>query len=1450
MFIPVFVLRKTWLAILATLALVALIATGLTVNASPARADTAATGSGGLFMPQQGRIYSSANPGNTKMVANQWRTIQVLGQAGLPATGVSAVQVSLAAVNQPAGGILYSAKNSNSTRVQQIIFGSAAVTNTAILPVADNGTVMIMATAETDVIVDLQGYYTAGNTAAGGYVPIDPTQLNTIPGNTSYTSGQSVTFSVGKGGLIPSNASSVVLNVVEFADDTTANGWLNIKPANSPATFQGAQFNWPAGKDYVWTTAVDLPESSNGNVTISVGPRGSIKLAVSVLGYYTAAAGNTAAGMFIPAQSRAKGLTQVVVGKGQTQKVQIAGVNGIPAKSSGITAVAANLALTATLDGGHIEVFASDASPGLTQQSYQAGQNMTTFTVVELGPDGAINIRNSSGKAWVTIEIDVQGWFTGLPTGPADTNLTGSRASATNLSFGISDQTSAQVDVATGNLMLSTVGLSLPGVTSTTPIGASYNSRGSQASSTMTGDANKWTYALSAAGSLSSNAQGVVYTSADGATWQFKPGTVAGSFTSPAGLQQTLARTNTDYTLTGWASRQIIHFDLNGNPISIEDRNKNTTFLNRQGPDLKTIVSTAGTTAARTVTASYADNTQTFTQTSGSSSRNIAYTKNADGNIVTYRDALGGTTTFGYQGTNLTSITASGGGVTSVTYDSSNRVTRISQANTTAGSPGEATTRLAYTSATETLVADANTDQTATVAAAPHTTYTLNSTTNLVTKAVDPAGRVQSATYNAANNGVASKANGEGSSASTSTGTYGANSGQSLTKVQSGTGAASSATYGSTASTAYLPATSTDSSNNTTTYGYDGVGNQMSTATGSGAQAATANLAYNSDGTIKTATAPANTGNPTTYAYDANKQLSTITPPSGTSLGVKTYTYDAFGRVASQTDGRGGTTSFTYDNADRLLTTSFSDGTPTVTNTYDANGNQKTVASATGTITNTHDQQNRLVSTVNTAGGGTTGYGYDKASNVKTVTTGAGTTTHTYDAANVPTSTSYPKGAGTANLVYANDDKGRRTDTWLASNPDHSTWAARTNTTYDGSNRVTAVKAWTGTGNSSNTVTFDTSYCYQAGTTAPTCTTSATSDRDTLQWSRDNLTGQVTTYGYTDGRLTSATQTGGAVNSTWTYSYDKNGNRTGEAITGANPSSQNLTFNAASQITNAGYVYDGAGNLTASPGATYSYNGAQQMTASTKDGVTTDYTYAGADQNQLLTEATVGGASYSYTYGKADGQGVPTIVKQTITGGATSYVTSDPRTGQALGLTTGAGSMGMFLVDGIGNQVGSLTDAGSTAYRVFYAPYGAQTVTSGDTSDHWKQNPYGFKSGNRTDDGTAVKFGFRWYIAATGSWTQRDTLDAPLDPKNANRYAFAGADPINQSDPTGRYTSCESAQQTVKFGLFGYALSTIGAVGTAATGVGIPVAVGIVGALVVEAGAIGAAFDSAARECG
>lgn len=64
---------------------------------------------------------------------------------------------------------------------------------------------------------------------------------------------------------------------------------------------------------------------------------------------------------------------------------------------------------------------------------------------------------------------------------------------------------------------------------------------------------------------------------------------------------------------------------------------------------------------------------------------------------------------------------------------------------------------------------------------------------------------------------------------------------------------------------------------------------------------------------------------------------------------------------------------------------------------------------------------------------------------------------------------------------------------------------------------------------------------------------------------------------------------------------------------------------AVGQITTTGYIYVGVGNMTAAPGETYTYNGAQQLTASTKDGTQTTYEYAGADMLKVLHQATEGG---------------------------------------------------------------------------------------------------------------------------------------------------------------------------------------------------------------------------------
>src|SRR5947208_13575715 len=88
------VLVVLWL-LAGTLASVLPAVTGLSPIAG---AETAAGGSGGLFVPAAGRLLDTRNGTggySTPMPANTARTVTAAGSAGIPASGVSALALTL-----------------------------------------------------------------------------------------------------------------------------------------------------------------------------------------------------------------------------------------------------------------------------------------------------------------------------------------------------------------------------------------------------------------------------------------------------------------------------------------------------------------------------------------------------------------------------------------------------------------------------------------------------------------------------------------------------------------------------------------------------------------------------------------------------------------------------------------------------------------------------------------------------------------------------------------------------------------------------------------------------------------------------------------------------------------------------------------------------------------------------------------------------------------------------------------------------------------------------------------------------------------------------------------------------------------------------------------------------------------------------------------------------------
>ena len=344
-----------------------------------------------------------------------------------------------------------------------------------------------------------------------------------------------------------------------------------------------------------------------------------------------------------------------------------------------------------------------------------------------------------------------------------------------------------------------------------------------------------------------------------------------------------------------------------------------------------------------------------------------------------------------------------------------------------------------------------------------------------------------------------------------------------------------------------------------------------------------------------------------------------------------------------------------------------------------------------------------------------------------------------------------------------------RTTTWFATTTAETTWAMKTVTSYDQADRISRIQAYRNS--STSNVVSDTSYCYSpyvSGTACP-ATQNASTDKALLQYSVNNQGGTVSQYAYdTGGRLKTATNYGGT---SYSYTYDADGN----VLTGTNKGTE--TYNTANQTTDSGYTYDGAGNLTATPGSrTLTYNDAGQWTSSGGNGTET-LTYAGATQHQPLSD----GSATGITYGLAGQDGQAWVQSYTPAGSATDYVIRDQQ-GDPLGYVQ-SGTAYAYATDDQGSVTSIINSAGTSVDTYAYDPYGHPTSTAGTGAAQnlirYAAALYDPVSSNYST------FGARWYNPVTAFFTTQDTGSYLDNPANGNRYAYAAANPVNYTDPTG-----------------------------------------------------------------
>ena len=853
--------------------------------------------------------------------------------------------------------------------------------------------------------------------------------------------------------------------------------------------------------------------------------------------------------------------------------------------------------------------------------------------------------------------------WSGFQVNPA--LVTGQRSFFTYDTTGISDRSGISVNVASGNLSVTTSDLSMEGVNTPLSLTRTYNSLGQE--NRMFG--HRWSGSFTDTVRLEPEPDGgfvyygptgeavrIAYDSANGT---YKPsGDLDARFADGQGYGVYVLEFNHDRGGFSAGDRLIFFNDQyngGGSPLEnrlwwMENRNGQKISLTYSGTTVTQVVDTQ----SRAIT--YTTSSGRVTSR-GYGGRNVSYTYDGNGDLKTVTDADGKVTTYTYSGHLLTKITSPGNRVIDIVYDTRGRATSIKR--TVSGVVEEST--FAYDD---------------TVANGRFRTDVTDAKTNVTKYYADYAARVEQV-LNAQNHTVETEFD-DNSNVKTITDaasqnyTYGwsQDGRNNLESVEMPTGAEATSSFNQSATTGltpYQPTSSTDAQGNGLAYTFDSVGNMQQTVNDLTSQNSSRVERHGIGGI---SCAPAKKGQvckafnarniATTFTYNSDGNLIVVTTPS--PLGNLTMAYDTFSRVTTVNDGKGNNRVFTYDPIDRLDTATYAGGI-VIDYDYDAYGNV-TDRDDDGTAWSmSYNEANRLgsidgptQSSPYPADMHDVDFTYDKVGNVTSVVDVGGTTYYGYDNLNNTTVIVDPDGNWN---IYNYDDSLQ--DNWLTS-IDYSN-GTTTELGYDASGRVVDVTNRSGGG----TVLDDLGYTFTDGS------------NDTTLRQTVTTTGSSTAYDYDAlNRLTSAITTlnGGGTSASYGYTYDGAGNRT-QAV--ANGSTTNFTYNNADELTTSGVVHDANGNMTSGGAHGYTsatYNPLDQATSITpKYSSARTQTYAGQLQSVWLSDAAT-----RFTTAASLG------ITATATTTAITTFTRDPQ-GRLVSFKQG-GNRYHYLYDGRGSIIG------------------------------------------------------------------------------------------------------------------------------------------------------------------
>jgi len=331
--------------------------------------------------------------------------LQVAGVGGIPATGVTAVGLTITTVNGTSFGNIVASPDGTQTPVTSNVNYTSGLINTsfALVPVGSDGQVDLLnqSSGTVNVIADTSEYFTSNASATGDstYTPLTPTRfLDTRTGSQLAAAGTEKIQITGVHG-VPAGATAVAINLTALG--STATGQLTAYPDG--ATLPSVTSNSYQATPNMTADMQIVPLDSDGAIDVYNSGSKATDLLADVSGYFVSGTGGQ--------KYHSVGISRLIdtrqgssIASGATLSLPVAGGLIVPGDS-----LIANITALGATAAGDLTVY-SGTLPGTSTVNFVGSQTIPDLALPEVGTNGAIDIIDQSSSS-AQVLVDLFGYF-------------------------------------------------------------------------------------------------------------------------------------------------------------------------------------------------------------------------------------------------------------------------------------------------------------------------------------------------------------------------------------------------------------------------------------------------------------------------------------------------------------------------------------------------------------------------------------------------------------------------------------------------------------------------------------------------------------------------------------------------------------------------------------------------------------------------------------------------------------------------------------------------------------------------------------------------------------------------------------------------------------------------------------------------------------------------------